>query len=43
MRKHAPARAVLGDGALVPGLRRRIEVAGVISRPRNITSPGSGV
>jgi hypothetical protein len=43
MRKHAPARAVLGDGALVPGSRRRIEVAGVIWRPRNITSPGSGV
>ena len=27
MREHAPARAVLGDGALVPGLRRRLVVA----------------
>ncbi len=27
MREHAPARAVLRDGALVPGLRRRFVIA----------------
>src|SRR5712671_4321760 len=42
MREHAPARAVLVDGALVPGLRRRLVVArgDLAAAKRNVTRLG---